>query len=902
MNKIATVVNNMALNKEQARYFFSKAPNYQKLHLWLEPLYEKGFFALDKKAEFEHLSATRFLESVALQNEDNPDQSVTSKLLLISEEIIRRSGKLEDCLSDEMAQCVIRVIFRLHKDNIRPCHIEFMAKHLSQYRSRSLLDFDIQEIVVPMIVESRREDLAISLMDLLFGYSLKDDGSGVSPLLQTYNVQQILDSHSKELARLTGKAGLEKVAFLLEELSERFVFLFGYTWIPTIRLDTNDEKSQNKYRDNYENFLVFFARDLLDELSPDETAPFAKEFLMSEWRHPIFTRLALHAINSKYLDLKDIFWTWMYQREIPRGYELWTLLNEQSGLFEKDEINRVIDWIESFDDFNYEIHKVDRTAENIKKYNSYRRKEYLMCLARVSSKAEALYQEYDQIYTASIDHPGFDHWSDFERVFPYSYANKDDLCRNPLQTLQSFDPSKIEKSNFQTDKDLIYGLGNDLSECVSSDPMNFCKNLEDLENIEIFYKGKIVQGMSNAWIHRKRFDWSKVLDFILQEIEGDFFNILDEEKERFVKEVAWLVESGTQKDDNAFDRKHLPKAKQIIFSLLKNKFPEKSEDVQGELTHHVLNSPNGVVLHALMNYLLRYGRIHSSQKVKWDKEARDFFNNQLKQDTLYSRSFFTILGGYFHNLQFLDNGWAINNFDKIFPIDNDRLWEVSISAYFSYISELYTDPYNLFQDRGHIQKAINFNFEKDSIKSKVISFVCIAHMNNIDDVNMLNIIQSDNEESILEVVNSMYRLYSDDIDSKTRATVKTLWKIILENSALKDNARVFGKLCNWFVFLDKIDDQDLEFLKATVAFAEGGHNSHTLIKEMARLSSKSPRGVGKVFLAMVGNNIYPVFSIDNIKTIIKNLDEDAATYITNAYIKRGVYDLHDSQSGGVNSQ
>jgi hypothetical protein len=41
--------------------------------------------------------------------------------------------------------------------------------------------------------------------------------------------------------------------------------------------------------------------------------------------------------------------------------------------------------------------------------------------------------------------------------------------------------------------------------------------------------------------------------------------------------AEWLIQEGTQRDDNAFDKDYLPKIKDIIFKLLDNKGEEKSD-------------------------------------------------------------------------------------------------------------------------------------------------------------------------------------------------------------------------------------------------------------------------------------------------------------------------------------
>jgi hypothetical protein len=97
--------------------------------------------------------------------------------------------------------------------------------------------------------------------------------------------------------------------------------------------------------------LVFFIRDLLEKLSSNEIKPYIKKFLLED-ENLIFQRLALHAINCKYDELKDIFWEWMKKTPFTHSEiitELWSLLKERSNKFNTDEFNVVINWIKSID-------------------------------------------------------------------------------------------------------------------------------------------------------------------------------------------------------------------------------------------------------------------------------------------------------------------------------------------------------------------------------------------------------------------------------------------------------------------------------------------------------------------------------------------------------------------------
>jgi hypothetical protein len=140
-----------------------------------------------------------------------------------------------------------------------------------------------------------------------------------------------------------------------------------------------------------------------------------------------------------------------------------------------------------------------------------------------------------------------------------------------------------------------------------------------------------------------------------------------------------------------------------------------------EMNTHILSSSNGKVLHALVYYSLRYGRLNSSNAIKWEDDVKNFFTQQFAKDDVYSLLVFTILGKYLRHLQFLDKVWVEDNFNKIFPVNNTKLWNASMTAYFFH-PERTQGIYSLFKNNGHIEKALESSFEKGAIKEDMISY------------------------------------------------------------------------------------------------------------------------------------------------------------------------------------
>jgi hypothetical protein len=107
-----------------------------------------------------------------------------------------------------------------------------------------------------------------------------------------------------------------------------------------------------------------------------------------------------------------------------------------------------------------------------KKYNAYERKRWLLCLEDNNLKAKELYQKYNSIESEKIEHPEFYHYWSSDGFLPPSHpVDLKELCQDPIETINNFDPSKCKKATFTDDESLIKDVAKDLTACVVKDPL-----------------------------------------------------------------------------------------------------------------------------------------------------------------------------------------------------------------------------------------------------------------------------------------------------------------------------------------------------------------------------------------------------------------------------------------------
>jgi hypothetical protein len=75
-----------------------------------------------------------------------------------------------------------------------------------------------------------------------------------------------------------------------------------------------------------------------------------------------------------------------------------------------------------------------------------------LCLKDNNLKAKELYQKYNSIESEKIEHPEFYHYWSSDGFLPPSHpVDLKELCQDPIETINNFDPSKCKKATFTDD-------------------------------------------------------------------------------------------------------------------------------------------------------------------------------------------------------------------------------------------------------------------------------------------------------------------------------------------------------------------------------------------------------------------------------------------------------------------
>jgi len=906
-------------DEPQRNYFFKKLASSPNPFPWLKPLKERGYFdpknnpppqeVSDKKGYFTipYWNVLGYLENVAAKNEKTPSEEITNTLVEIINPIINfRNEKGERIENYRTDWAMVKIIFSLPIEKITKDHVEFIRIALRSKWDTTLVASEISKTILSKLVDKKAENLILQLLDVILDYRKIKKKPPLFGEKETYEYTSTMDEYwlkeafkkyKPQIAKLCGveaaRIAINKIKSIVKEDESQF----NNVWIPTI-----EDHPQTTFPDRYECQLVHFVRDMFELSEPQKIKEEIKNLLKEDY--PIFKRIALHIINYHYKDLNELFWSWKGNplEESQLKHELYELFKSNCSSFSKEQINKVLQWIESKKYYIPEEIKDDK--DQVEKLLAYRKKEWLSALLSTrDSDVLSSYKKYDQTNPAELDHPGFDFWMETKWGYESPVA-KDELLNKSNEEIAEY------LINFKgiTGWMDIEGLSDTFRDCVSENPEKFTNNIKPFLNVPRIYQHALLLGLNEAWRSKKELNWQVVFDFISKLLTSDDF--WNEEYKDYnyrnwiISRIAELIEDGTKDDNHAFGPELLPEAEKILLILVeKTKFdlPDMKD-----LVTSVLNSTKGKIFSAMINYSLRYARLYKREnEERWVNSIKEDFTKRLNREIEPSLEFSVILGEYLANLYWLDKKWVTDNLNRIFPKDNDTHWKAAFTGYLFYSSRVYKDLYFLLRKNEHYAKAIKTEFNDSHITERLVQHICIGYLEDwekLEDKESLifQLIENKNINQLSAIV-SFFWMLRDELNDKIKIKVKPLWKTLYElvrqNEENPKYQKLISNLSKWLSLIDEIDDEIFEWLKLSAKYVDRDYNTPFFIEYLLKHASETPAKVGEIYLEMLNADIYPDYKKEDIQEIVHLLyyknEKESAGRICNLYGAKGFDFLKD---------
>jgi hypothetical protein len=328
----------------------------------------------------------------------------------------------------------------------------------------------------------------------------------------------------------------------------------------------------------------------------------------------------------------------------------------------------------------------------------------------------------------------------------------------------------------------------------------------------------------------------------------------------------------------------------------------KSDLTENEdILNAVLNSVKGEIFSAMLNYSLRYYRLHKDEDgITWVKEIKDDFTKRLDKTVEPTFEFSTTVGRYLPYLYTLDKDWVRSNIDKILPFENAGHWRAAFTGYLFSILQVYKDLYMLLREKGHYHNALNTKFPDKHTDERLVGHICVGYLEaweKLEDENSLisKLINDDNINHISEIV-SFFWMQRKDVPEKIKNKIKPLWKSIIEklipNEKQPEYQKVLSDLSKWLSLVDGIDEQIFEWLKTSIKYLETNYNSPFLIEYLLKCTPVTPSKVGQLFLEILNRGMFPEYKKEDIQQIVEILydknEKETANRICTLYLAKGI--------------
>ncbi len=657
-----------------------------------------------------------------------------------------------------------------------------------------------------------------------------------------------------------------------------------------------------------EKVLTFILKEILAakaQSNKEETRKVLEKFLSRDYPYPLFKRLVLFGASREWDKYKEYFFKAIDLEEIKifeepdYEAELSVLLKENIGKFNPDEKEIVRKIIETGPDW---LH-----PENPEKYKAHWKQKWLYLLKDDPFFAP-LYEEQKKL--TGIDKEEFSYGTKFRTSEGFGPSP---LTKEEILSLTNTDLA-MRMKEFKSEKKwegmTVAGFSIVLKEAVVANQNKFSENLAPFEDVGFIYVYKILDGLKDSWKEKKIIDWGKVFDFIAPYIKKDPFW----SDEYVVEQGAWLggadhewitgiiaelLQEGTRDDSWAFSEEYFEKARDIIFTLLRE--PEKEKEDITDYVTYTLNTPYGKLITALVYLALRIARLNDKKGIqkepKWDEQYKNKYDEMLEKRVIEA---YTNLGRYLPNLAYLDRSWAIDKVTRLASESGSKYWEAFMDGYLS-IGKVYDDLYDLM--RPYYQHGLSYGFKEKRNREHLLQHICIGYLGE----------HEKKPEQIMEVtgffeMQSEYLTENSEVNEKMKGKIIQFWKNLYEKYKSRDkksltqqDKKILSSVSRLAVFLPKIETDTYDWLMLSANYVHEDFNSSFFIKSLDGLKDKGDRNktakyIGDIYLRMLDKGS-PDYDKKHIRSIVEFLynagAQENANKICNIYGSRGNEFLRD---------
>ncbi|MCW4006927.1 MAG: hypothetical protein NWF04_10120 [Candidatus Bathyarchaeota archaeon] len=897
-DKVERIFLNVSRDPAFKRRFFKKLAETDNPFPWFKELQKRKYLepnnnkAPELKTNsytYPYWAALGYLENVAKHIEKDFNQGILHQLIQTINSIIdfrdeKTGQRVQNPYTDWM---VIRTVFRLPVEHISEKYIQFIETALSsKFANHIPISSEIYESIIPRLIEAKNKVLLLKLIEIII--KPKDETDFFfqeKPLMEKYWLSEAINKYTEKIVNI---CGLEIAQVILKQIEAINARNKNHDfWVNTI------EKSSQTDEDSYRDQIVYVLRTALEQAAPAKVEAITKDLIKSHQQ--ILKRIGIYTINYHYKQLGHLLWSWKGNPLDEHGltHEVYELFKTNYKFFSTEEFEKLIEWIEKIKP------PEDNVSSDGEKNRVHEKRFWLTAVIESNKpKIKKLYEEYTQIDSTPIEHPGYLYWSsgavietvDDSKPLPKEVTNgSNNQIADYLRTLTP------------QDKEVFDGYGGpagSFRKTVIENYQSLATDLSPFLNVPPQFQYGLLWGIYEITKKGEKLSWREILDFIFKLISKQSFLGEKGETNSYKNKIAYIVGdlilSHITNEEHTLDIKQLEKCEKILLLLGKNVKTEVSGN-ESDIINRVLNSALGVTYSAMIAYSYKYASLaKTNSDQKWPKEIRKYFDDHLLNNR--TTEFNITLGKHLTTIAYLDKYWLSQNINKIFPQENSQQWIDGFSSYLFYTSNLSKPLYHLLRENNHYEYALKAKFPENSA-AKLPQLICIAYLNDLEslDKNSLvaKLIQTENTEYLAETVRFIWRLRKKLNKDKIKK-IKPLWKKIVDFLESEQKNRKYdyirAELAWWLSLVDKIDKEILNLVMISLPHLKEQH-LFSMPEYLLQHTTKTPEAVGEILYKLTTEKHFIWHKKEQIIEIVNKLyefgQEEKANRICQLYLREG---------------
>ncbi|MFZ3212854.1 MAG: hypothetical protein WA188_15230 [Terriglobales bacterium] len=870
------------------------------------PLQEAGFFAADKNpgplpgerentVRVPYWPPLSYLKAVAQHVGAHNDLALAVKVMTVVRSVSTwRDEKGEPRRNYHTNRTFAEILGLLPTDAVTSDDIELTGVWLDDPFERMLIVDALDNGALPRFLNSASPEdweKAARVLYHVTAISWSKDGNESEPtpysIADDYFLSALLRNHAKQIGVRAGEHATE---IMLARVREVFSTPIRRDHSSAFRPAVEDDPQNHQWR-SVENRVVEGLRDVIlgwADHDADSARAVVRSMLTDDLQ--IIRRVGIYVLAQHWTSMHDLYTGVVGPGFFNdgHGHELYHLLQDHFAEVSPEQQAATVAAIEALPNPGY-----GDDPERLRRHNQYRWLSAIHDKGYAPADHRFAELDADPAVGKLSGHPDFDSFiTSWVGPGPTPYSPEELTALAKAQTL-------VEKLNtfvprHEWEGPTTEGLISALEAATRSNPDIFLDNLSQLFAAKPIYQHAVINGLKQALEGKNDINWEQgwgqLVTFFEQLLtDPNFWQQTDDMHQSLVVTViADTLHAGTQKDEQAYDARLLPRTQDIIASLLQRQ-PGIDTPADDAMTQ-ALNTTKGRIVEALFSQALRAARVSEQQRAAhqeaWEA-IRPLFETELAKCKNANYEFSTLSGAYLPQLQYLDATWTTERIDQIFPVTYEANTVCALDG-LAYAS--FTRPiYELLAAHGIIDRALGLELKGRSARGKLLERVGAAYLWGVEvlDGERFTRLFATASLADLEVLTRLFWMVrGEKLTDEQRERVLAFWEQSLSWAQRQPQppAHLLSMLSLLAAHITTLGAREQRLLETVAPHVHVGHETYEFVAELLRLAQQNPLAVTKVLRCMVAAHVPEYDYEDRLRSLLEFLAEhgqrDAAILIS----------------------